>query len=163
MGHTLQKSAPWQWFTSPISMLFPMNLHFWEDFHGFPIAMFDCRMVSINIQHRRHESPRHWEAISWVVPELASYVKTSARYPMKGTCWEGNQWKQLKHIKTNPWRARFFEIIYIYLFVISYFSYFFLFFLFFHFFLVFLIFPYVLVVVFMRNYFIFKNIFMFWY
>ena len=135
MGHTLQKSAPWQWFTSPISMLFPMNLHFWEDFHGFPIAMFDCRMVSINIQHRRHESPRHWEAISWVVPELASYVKTSARYPMKGTCWEGNQWKQLKHIKTNPWRARFFEIIYIYIYFLfliflisSYFSYFSIFF-----------------------------------
>lgn len=76
----------------------------------------------------------------------------------------GQPMKTIKTYKNKSLEGPiFWNYIYIYLFFISYFSYFFLFFLFFHFFLVFLIFPYVLVVVFMRNYFIFKNIFMFWY
>ena len=135
MGHTLQKSAPWQWFTSPISMLFPMNLHFWEDFHGFPIAMFDCRMVSIKYPT---QTPR-------IATTLRSHFLGGSRTCIlcenqcalsnEGHLLGGQPMKTIKTYKNKSLEGPiFWNYIYIYIFIF--------YFLFFLFLPIFLIFPF---------------------
>ena len=82
-----------------------------------------------------------------------SYVRTSAlssRAPT-GRATNKNNLKQIKQIKKNPWRARFFLLIFLFVYVFYFFWFFFIF-LFFYFFLFVFIFIYVFLVVFMCNY-----------